>query len=39
MTQQKFVNHIGMKQSYLSRLENDEVDMSIRKLEDIVKKL
>jgi|GEM_PF-5041094 len=39
MTQQKFANHIGMKQPYLSRLENGEIDISLKKLEDIAKKL
>lgn len=39
MTQQEFADRISMKQPYLSRLENGEINMSIGKLEDIVKKL
>ncbi len=39
MTQQEFARHTGLKQSYLSRLENGEIDMTLGKLESIAQKL
>ncbi|QQK74469.1 helix-turn-helix transcriptional regulator [Salicibibacter cibarius] len=39
MTQQEFADCVGVKQSYLSRLENGEVNMTIGKLENLVQKL
>lgn len=37
MTQQQFANHIGMKQSFVSRLENGEQNITIATLQEIAK--
>lgn len=39
MTQQEFAHRVGIKQPYLSRLENGEINISIGKLEEIVRSL
>lgn len=39
MTQQEFADRVSLKQSYLSRLENGQINMSLGKLESIVRKL
>lgn len=39
MTQKEFANRVGVKQPYLSQLENGEINMSLGKLEEIVQKL
>src|SRR5699024_8107405 len=35
MTQQKFADYIGMKQSFISRLENGEQNITVATLQDI----
>lgn len=39
MTQQEFSQRIGLKQSYLSRLENGEIDMTLGRFGEIAQKL
>lgn len=37
MTQQQFADHVGMKQSFISRLENGEQNITIATLQEIAK--
>lgn len=39
MTQVEFANHVGLKQSYISRLENGQVGITVEKLNEIAEKL
>lgn len=38
MTQKQFADHIGVKQSFISRLENGEQNITIHTLQDVVRR-